>query len=345
MNIKEISLSEIKPDPDQPRKTFDAEAMERLTQSIRDNGIEQPIIVRKNGAGYVIIDGERRWRAAKEAGLREIPSIIGTSEDILEKQLRSDCLKEELKVDELDKAIYRYFNVLKEFLKDETSYLFKEYLKYCDNTNRRKNETETKNSKYGFIGYKIGKSDLRVRIAIDRHEFKDKRPEINELQKKENEQGYDFLNSTIALTSAIDDNDVRAAVVEIAVDYKSDSSVTNEDVKEIVKEIVADGITDTSEIDGMFHFKSEAREQKRKQNKPKPKKEKKARPDKHKHDANRAITQTTKSIHIVCNGSEELFKLWSYIDEDLKEEYIQASKRFVSILKKNLKNNYKQIGV
>jgi ParB-like chromosome segregation protein Spo0J len=55
-----------------------------------------------------VVREKRRWRAAKDAGLKEIPCIISEKENILEQQLRSDCLKEGLTVDELDRAIYRY---------------------------------------------------------------------------------------------------------------------------------------------------------------------------------------------------------------------------------------------
>lgn len=73
-----IRLSEIEPRADQPRKQFDKEALESLAESIAAYGVLQPIIVRKNenGVGYQIIAGERRWRAAKLAGLSEIPAVV-----------------------------------------------------------------------------------------------------------------------------------------------------------------------------------------------------------------------------------------------------------------------------
>ena len=154
MQIQQIKISEIRRDEDQPRKKFDEETLERLTVSIRDNGIEQPVTVRKNGSGYVLVDGERRWRASQKAGLEELPCIITDKEDILEQQLRSDCLKEGLTADELDKAIYRYWSQL-------------------EKTSLGKNQWGGSNSKgYDIVAKSIGKSVPRVSKAIDRFEFK-----------------------------------------------------------------------------------------------------------------------------------------------------------------------------
>ncbi len=80
-----LRISDIEPRHDQPRKTFDREALEALADSIATYGVLQPIIVRENpdAAGiYEIIAGERRWRASKMAGLTEIPSIIYDGDDL-----------------------------------------------------------------------------------------------------------------------------------------------------------------------------------------------------------------------------------------------------------------------
>jgi len=75
-NIVTLKLSRVEPNRDQPRKTFDEESLEELSQSIKQYGVIQPIVVCKNGDYYEIIAGERRWRAAKKAGLTEIPVVI-----------------------------------------------------------------------------------------------------------------------------------------------------------------------------------------------------------------------------------------------------------------------------
>lgn len=72
----EIAVSDIIPNPLQPRKTFDADKLAELTESIKEHGVIQPLIVRKNGAKYEIVAGERRWRAAKTAKLKTVPVIV-----------------------------------------------------------------------------------------------------------------------------------------------------------------------------------------------------------------------------------------------------------------------------
>ena len=79
--IDEISLSEIFPNPFQPRRIFDEQKINELAQSIEEHGIFQPIILKKVKQGYIIVSGERRFRAAKKVGLRTIPSIIRQYEE------------------------------------------------------------------------------------------------------------------------------------------------------------------------------------------------------------------------------------------------------------------------
>ena len=80
--MAEIPISEIFPNPTQPRRDFDPEALEELADSIRTLGIIQPITVKRDGAGrYLIISGERRWRAAQLAGLETLPAYIREADD------------------------------------------------------------------------------------------------------------------------------------------------------------------------------------------------------------------------------------------------------------------------
>ncbi len=80
-NLENISVTRIRPSPNQPRKAFDAGALESLTASIREVGVLQPIVVRPDGFDYVLIAGERRWRAAQEVGLAEIPALIRDTDE------------------------------------------------------------------------------------------------------------------------------------------------------------------------------------------------------------------------------------------------------------------------
>ena len=74
--LKTLKITEVEPNRDQPRKRFDQEALEELSESIKEYGLIQPIVVTKKENYYSIIAGERRWRASKLAGLNEIPAII-----------------------------------------------------------------------------------------------------------------------------------------------------------------------------------------------------------------------------------------------------------------------------
>jgi ParB family chromosome partitioning protein len=76
ISMVEIELSQVRPSPRQPRRSFDEEAIGTLAESIKSDGVVQPIVVRDAGDGYEIVAGERRWRAAKLAGLRTIPAIV-----------------------------------------------------------------------------------------------------------------------------------------------------------------------------------------------------------------------------------------------------------------------------
>ena len=74
--LKNLKITEVEPNRDQPRKNFNQEALEELSESIKEYGLIQPIIVTQKDGYYAIIAGERRWRACKLAGLEEIPAII-----------------------------------------------------------------------------------------------------------------------------------------------------------------------------------------------------------------------------------------------------------------------------
>jgi ParB-like partition proteins len=74
--IDNVGIDDIKPNVNQPRKTFSPEGLEDLAASIREHGVIQPIIVRPSGKGYEIVAGERRWRAARIAGLKTVPCLV-----------------------------------------------------------------------------------------------------------------------------------------------------------------------------------------------------------------------------------------------------------------------------
>lgn len=95
---QKIRLSQIEPNREQPRKNFDEDALQELSDSIRQYGVIQPLVVKKNKDYYEIIAGERRWRAAKMAGLKEVPVIIKdyTEQEIVEISLIENIQRENL---------------------------------------------------------------------------------------------------------------------------------------------------------------------------------------------------------------------------------------------------------
>ena len=98
--IETLPLREIEPDPDQPRKTFDDETLGELAASIAEHGLLQPIAVRPHGLDtYLIVAGERRWRACRMAGLNEVPVII---KDVTDEQAMELALVENLQREDLD---------------------------------------------------------------------------------------------------------------------------------------------------------------------------------------------------------------------------------------------------
>lgn len=109
-NVLSLPIDHLIPNPNQPRRDFDATALAELTQSIERDGIIQPIIVRKSAATeYQIIAGERRWRAAKAARLTDVPVIVRTADDqqVIELALVENIQREDLNPIELAVAFHR----------------------------------------------------------------------------------------------------------------------------------------------------------------------------------------------------------------------------------------------
>jgi ParB family chromosome partitioning protein len=118
-NYFSCPIEEIKPNSDQPRKTFSPVKLEELAASIREKGIIQPLVVRKMDGHYELVAGERRWRAAQKAGLREVPVVIqDVSADVaLEMALIENIQREDLNaVEEAEayQALMERFNLSQE---------------------------------------------------------------------------------------------------------------------------------------------------------------------------------------------------------------------------------------
>ena len=121
ININKVSISELQSNKLQPRKIFDEDSLQDLTNSIKERGIIQPIIVRKstnNNSKYEIIAGERRWLAAQKAGLHEVPVVVTSADDLksLEFAIVENVQRNDLNVIEEARG---YERLIKEFSYDQ----------------------------------------------------------------------------------------------------------------------------------------------------------------------------------------------------------------------------------
>ena len=107
--LKELDLESVRRDEEQPRHEFDAEALEELASSVKTYGVLQPIVVTKEEGYYKIVAGERRWRAAKLAGLKKIPAIVRTidAQNRLELSIIENAQREDLNAIELATAFVK----------------------------------------------------------------------------------------------------------------------------------------------------------------------------------------------------------------------------------------------
>ena len=112
-DIKEINLDELRSNPYQPRKTFDEEKLRELSESIKEFGVLEPIIIKKSIRGYEIVAGERRFKASQMAGLKTIPAIVKdfTDEEMMEIALLENIQREDLTAIEEAEA---YSNLIKQ---------------------------------------------------------------------------------------------------------------------------------------------------------------------------------------------------------------------------------------
>jgi len=107
--LRELPVESLIPNPQQPRRSFDGQALEELAASIRSSGVLQPLVVRPRGSQFEILVGERRWRAAQQAGLTRVPAIVREASDAeaLELGLVENLLREDLNPVEAAQAYQR----------------------------------------------------------------------------------------------------------------------------------------------------------------------------------------------------------------------------------------------
>ncbi len=120
--LLKLKLDDIRPDDEQPRRHFEEDALDELAASLKNHGVLQPVVVRKDGPHYRLIMGERRWRAAKLAGLKEIPALVKdvSEQDAFEQALVENLQREDLSpLEEADG--YKRLMALKHLTQDEVA--------------------------------------------------------------------------------------------------------------------------------------------------------------------------------------------------------------------------------
>ena len=112
-SVVELKINDISPNSSQPRKQFNEDALQELADSIKENGVIQPIIVSKRGKGYRIVAGERRWRASRLAGLTVIPALV---RDLTDQQTMEQALIENIQRQDLNplEEAFAMDNLMKE---------------------------------------------------------------------------------------------------------------------------------------------------------------------------------------------------------------------------------------
>ena len=168
-SILEISLKDIRPNPFQPRKTFDETALHELAESIKNDGLLQPIVVTEDIDGYILIAGERRFRASKLAKLKEIKAIVLNSDEQKMRQfaLIENIQREELNSMELAEA-YNELIKLHEITHDELATMIHKSRAHITNTLRLL-QLSAKTQK-ALTEKKISAGHAKVLVGLDEKE-------------------------------------------------------------------------------------------------------------------------------------------------------------------------------
>ena len=165
-SVIEISLKEIRPNPFQPRKSFDEVALAELAESIKNDGLLQPIVVTEDIDGYVLIAGERRFRASKLAKLKEIRAIVLNSDEQKMRQfaLIENIQREELNSIELSEA-YNELIKLHDITHEELATMIHKSRTHITNTLRLLQLSEK--TKKSLLEKKISAGHAKVLVGLD----------------------------------------------------------------------------------------------------------------------------------------------------------------------------------
>jgi len=203
--VIEININDVEPGDSQPRKSFDKEKIEQLAESIKEHGIIQPIIVSKSGKIYKIIAGERRWRAARLAGLKLIPAIEKSASDkeILEMALIENIQREDLNPIEEAEAYSRLiteYNMTQEKLAQAVS----KSRSAVANTMRLLALNE--NIRKLVVSGEISEGHARCLLSIDNKELQEKAAKIIIENGYNVRQTEKFIKQFKAKSEKIDEN-------------------------------------------------------------------------------------------------------------------------------------------
>lgn len=168
-SVVEISLKEVRANPFQPRKTFNEESLHELSESIKNDGLIQPIIVTEDIDGYIIIAGERRFRASKLAKLKTIRAIVLNSD---ERQMRQYALIENIQRDDLNaiELAHSYSELLKlhDITHEELSNIIHKSRTHITNTIRLLQLSEK--TQKALLEKKISAGHAKVLVGLDEKE-------------------------------------------------------------------------------------------------------------------------------------------------------------------------------
>jgi len=164
-SLRDIALNDIIPDENQPRRKFDEEQLNALANSIRENGVIQPIVVVKEGKKYKIVAGERRWRASKIAGIEKIPAIIRTldAQKRLELSLIENVQRQDLNPIEVA-TVYAKFRTQFNLTNAEISKRVGKSESAIVNTTRLLNLPE--NAKHAMVEHKLSEGQMRPLVTL-----------------------------------------------------------------------------------------------------------------------------------------------------------------------------------
>jgi ParB family chromosome partitioning protein len=164
-SLRDIALNDIIPDENQPRRKFDEEQLNALANSIRENGVIQPIVVVKEGKKYKIVAGERRWRASKIAGIEKIPAIVRTldAQKRLELSLIENVQRQDLNPIEVA-TVYAKFRTQFNLTNAEISKRVGKSESAIVNTTRLLNLPE--NAKHAMVEHKLSEGQMRPLVTL-----------------------------------------------------------------------------------------------------------------------------------------------------------------------------------